>query len=70
MSSCDFSLRSGVALNPTQNWICSCLRLLKAYHTSGGSSPSYIEMDNTVSAAQMVFRVLTWFVADVIVVRA
>ena len=42
---------------------------MKAYHTSGGSSPSHIEMDNTVSAAQMVFRVLTWFVADVIVVR-
>ncbi|KAL1729612.1 hypothetical protein EV714DRAFT_284782 [Schizophyllum commune] len=59
-----------VALTVTTsaNWTCSCLRLLKAYHTSGGSSPSHIEMDNTVSAAQMVFRVLTWFVADVIVI--
>ncbi|KAL1678439.1 hypothetical protein EV122DRAFT_212041 [Schizophyllum commune] len=57
-----------LTITTSANWICSCLRLLKAYHTSGGSSPSHIEMDNTVSAAQMVFRVLTWFVADVIVV--
>ncbi|KAL1750469.1 hypothetical protein FB107DRAFT_223842 [Schizophyllum commune] len=57
-----------LTITTSANWICSCLRLLKAYHTSGGSSPSHIEMDNTVSAAQMVFRVLTWFVADVIVI--
>ncbi|KAI5824596.1 hypothetical protein K523DRAFT_252874 [Schizophyllum commune Tattone D] len=57
-----------LTITTSANWICSCLRLLKAYHTSGGSSPSHIEMDNTVSAAQMVFRVMTWFVADVIVI--
>ncbi|KAI4520312.1 hypothetical protein K525DRAFT_240424 [Schizophyllum commune Loenen D] len=57
-----------LTITTSANWICSCLRLLQAYHTSGGSSPSHIEMDNTVSAAQMVFRVMTWFVADVIVI--
>ncbi|KAL1700046.1 hypothetical protein EV121DRAFT_215012 [Schizophyllum commune] len=57
-----------LTITTSANWICSCLRLLKAYYASGGSSPSHVEMDSTVSAAQMVFRVLTWFVADVIVI--
>ncbi|KAI5886313.1 uncharacterized protein SCHCODRAFT_02602935 [Schizophyllum commune H4-8] len=57
-----------LTVTTSANWICSCLRLLKAYHASSGSAPSHIEMDSTVSAAQVVLRVLTWCVADMVVI--